>query len=149
MSTGDQGGAGGQPPASLTLDAMFDRALPEPNSGCWLWPTESREGYGHVWCGGRTRRAHIVSYELARGAVPEGLVLDHLCRVRCCINPDHLEPVTQGENIRRSPIMGQYARPTTCPKGHAFDESNTYRAGGQRYCRACRADYARRYRASR
>ena len=70
----------------------------EPNSGCWLWAgADNGVGYGKY----RGKYAHRVAYEAARGAIPEGMFLDHLCRVRCCVNPDHLEPVTNVENIRR------------------------------------------------
>lgn len=76
--------------------------IPEPNSGCWLWFGATTErGYGVVVANGRSIRAHRISYETAKGQIPEGLVLDHLCRVHCCVNPDHLEAVTQLENVRR------------------------------------------------
>lgn len=83
-------------------DRFDDKVLPEPNSGCWLWMGAiSVDGYGHI----RTRRgmekAHRISYERSRGPIPEGKVIDHLCRVRCCVNPDHLEVVDTAENIRR------------------------------------------------
>lgn len=72
--------------------------------GCWVWIRQlNNDGYGLIW-DGRVRQkvcAHRVSYELARGSIPSGLELDHLCRVRACINPDHLEPVIHAENIRR------------------------------------------------
>jgi|HubBroStandDraft_2_1064218.scaffolds.fasta_scaffold296591_2 hypothetical protein len=82
--------------------------IPEPNSGCLIWLGSTTDGYGRIGIGRsrRTRGAHIVAYELANGPVPEGLQLDHKCRVRCCVNPDHLEPVTQQVNIGRGANVG-------------------------------------------
>jgi HNH endonuclease len=72
---------------------------PEPNTGCWLWSgSRTRGEYGHM---AKHGRAHRVVYLLLRGAIPPGLQLDHLCRVRTCVNPDHLAPVTNAENSRR------------------------------------------------
>lgn len=86
------------------LPRPFDHFyIPEPNSGCWLWIGSEREsgGYGFIVRNGRSTAAHRVSYEMAKGPIPEGLVIDHLCRVHCCVNPDHLEAVTQLVNVRR------------------------------------------------
>lgn len=71
---------------------------------CWTWTgyTEAKSGYGRLSFGGARSYAHRVAYELAVGPIPEGLDLDHLCRVRNCVNPTHLEPVTRGENVRRA-----------------------------------------------
>lgn len=84
-------------------DRLFEKVHFEPNSGCWLWVgADNGAGYGTMTSGHSTRAyAHRVSYELARGPIPDGMHLDHLCRIRCCVNPDHLEPVTNAENARR------------------------------------------------
>jgi hypothetical protein len=79
---------------------------PEPNTGCWLWSgSTSTGGYGYILdyegAAKKAMRAHRWAYEKLRGPIPDGLHLDHLCRVRCCVNPDHLEAVTSGENTRR------------------------------------------------
>lgn len=78
-------------------------AMPVPFSGCWVWMGSmfSRNGYGRVWWDGRRRQAHRVLWEMANGPVPRGMVLDHRCRVRCCVNPAHLEPVTVRVNTLR------------------------------------------------
>jgi hypothetical protein len=76
--------------------------MPEPNSGCWLWTgAVSSEGYAVFEVAGKQVRAHRFSYERYRGKIPGDLTIDHLCRVRCCVNPNHLEVVTIQENIRR------------------------------------------------
>lgn len=91
---------------------------------------------------------HRYSYERAEGPVPAGLELDHLCRVRSCVNPEHLEPVTHRENMRRgSGWSGRHAQKAMCKSGHPFDEANTYWRRGGRACRACSVITQRRYRA--
>lgn len=89
-----------------------DKILPEPNSGCWFWMGGlSERDYGVIYLErGRSIRAHRIAYEMTRGPIPEGLVIDHLCRVHCCVNPDHLEAVTQGENVRRGEAMTRRGR---------------------------------------
>jgi len=126
----------------------FERLyIPEPNSGCWLWTGSLiGAGYGQFRCDGEGY-AHIWSYKQFKGPIPEGLVLDHICRVPSCCNPDHVEPVTQKENLRRSPF--DPARKTHCPQGHEYTPGNTYledgKYGDKRKCRACdRERHARR-----
>lgn len=113
-------------------------------------------GYGGLSIGGRRRRAHRVAWELHRGPIPEGLVIDHLCHVpdvcpggvtcphRRCINVDHMTLATITENARRGSkgqrgvIRGQQQRAKThCPSGHEYSEANTRLYRGNRYCRAC------------
>lgn len=126
--------------------------IPEPNSGCWLWLGHvNSQGYGQH----KKRRAHRESYEIHVGNVPDGLVLDHLCRVRSCVNPAHLEPVTNKENILRgeSP-WALNARKTHCPRGHLLSEDNLRRCfgknAGNRECKACsRENCARNKRINR
>lgn len=115
---------------------------------CWLWTgATSEKGYGHFGAGGRSRLAHRVAYELIVGVIPEGLTIDHLCRVRNCVNPDHLEPVTGAENTRRGHAGKHFADRTRCPKGHPYDEQNTrYSKRGTRVCKACQDAMTRAYR---
>lgn len=102
--------------------------------GCWIWTASlDTHGYGQFYDGKKLRKAYRVAYELYVGPVPEGLQLDHLCRVRRCVNPSHLEPVTQAENLRR----GALAR-THCKHGHPFAGENLAILNGRwRRCRIC------------
>lgn len=120
-------------------------------SGCWLWQKSKRSsGYGQICFDGRIEYVHRVSYEVFVGPIPEGQEIDHLCRVRHCANPKHLEPVSHADNIRRSDaVMGVNHRKTSCSNGHPFDEKNTRHKNGRRYCRACDADHHRNARASK
>ena len=107
---------------------------------CWPWRASIKDtGYGQFRYNGRARPAHRYSYELLIGPIPPGLVIDHLCRNRACVNPLHMEPVTNEENIRRG-LFG-VARPTPkthCPSGHPYDENNTRMdPQGYRRCRTC------------
>jgi hypothetical protein len=95
----------------------------------------------------RQRPAHRIAYELVVAPVPAELDLDHLCRVRRCVNPAHVEPATRQVNLLRGvghPAVN--AAKTHCPKGHPFDDANTYHWEGHRQCRACRFAADKRYR---
>lgn len=127
-------------------------AHPEPMSGCWLWTSVlHRDGYGLIYISGKRLRAHRVAYEAFVGSIPDGLHLDHKCRTRCCVNPDHLEPVTPRENWRRGAAPSAVAsRRTHCPNGHPYEGNNVVlrAATGWRRCRECRrAESLRRWRA--
>lgn len=123
----------------------------EPVKNCWLWQrTKIWGGYGQTQWHGRLQLVHRVMYEHYFGPIPAGKDLDHLCRVRACCNPFHVEPVTRRENMLRSPHT---IRPT-CPHGHELSGYNLVeklnRHGGvTRYCRECGRIAQRQCRARR
>lgn len=118
--------------------------IPIDAHGCWIWrAARNAQGYGVCWNGRSTQLAHRWVYEQIVGPIPDGLELDHLCRVRACVNPDHLEPVTHAENVRRSPSAN--AAKERCPQGHDYSDENTYEWRGRRQCRTCSREHKRRY----
>lgn len=125
--------------------ARLERYSELADDGCWLWTAaKTGNGYGKIWYLGRLRPAHRVAYELMVGPIEDGLHIDHLCRTPACINPEHLEPVTPAENLRRG-LHGRMV--TVCAQGHEYTPENTYIKGnGCRACRTCRRnrDKARR-----
>lgn len=140
----------GKPNVINTPAIFWSRVEKTPD--CWLWRGRLvkhpyRGGYGTFDIAGTSRYAHILAYQWTVGPVPDGLELDHLCRNRACVNPDHLEPVTHAENMRR----GAHALKASCPHGHAFSGSNlilyTARGWTERRCRACKNANARSARA--
>jgi hypothetical protein len=126
----------------------FMAKVERSEDGCWLWcASVTNRGYGRF----RTKAqgevfAHRFSYEIHVGPIPEGLHLDHLCRVRRCVNPEHLEPVTCRENLLRGDTLtAANAAKTHCPKNHPYDETNTYMNAGSRRCRTCKRDRQREH----
>lgn len=121
---------------------MEERILPCPTTGCWLWLLNPcHRGYGRRWHPDTKARtfAHRDAYELLVGPIPEGMVLDHRCRVRPCINPAHLKPVTHRTNtLRGQAPTAINARKEACVRGHPFTPENTLYTRGRRVCRACR-----------
>jgi hypothetical protein len=118
-------------PVPIRFWAKVDRT-----DGCWYWRGHIIPlGYGQFGIGNRKLvRAHRYAYEQLIGPIPDGLELDHLCGVRHCVNPSHLEPVTHAENMRRS-------RKTHCKRGHELAGDNLYfTKRGDRGCRACRTE---------
>lgn len=132
---------------------------------CWLWTGgKSNTGYGAFNLGGRPDSAHRIAFVWERGEVPEGMVLDHICHNddklciggvgcihRLCVNPNHLEVVTRGENVRRGKLVqaaiARYLKRTHCRNGHEMTEGNTFQKPNtsQRICRECHRIYQRRY----
>lgn len=130
-------------------DISHPKVEPVPETGCWLWTGNlTRLGYAHVWSGrkGKSPRAHRAFYEHVNGDIPKGLVIDHICRVRCCMNPDHMRAVPQAVNAvenSNSPSALHKAK-TRCPKC-----GGQYRVkkDGDRECPACKLVLNKRWRA--
>lgn len=111
-----------------------------PDTGCWEWTGYRRsDGYGAIRVDGKRPQAHRVVYVLLAGEIPDGLHLDHLCRVHHCVNPAHLEPVTSRENVLRGQHPNIVAfRNGMCASGrHEMAGDNVQRNGPRRCCRAC------------
>jgi hypothetical protein len=130
--------------APKTLIQRFEEKIRLGEDDCWQWMgSTTSAGYGMKWDGERVIPAHRWSYEYHRAPIPPGLVLDHLCRNTSCVNPWHLEPVTNRVNTQRgraAEVNGARLRDRThCPYGHEFTPDNTYKhARGDRQCRTCR-----------
>jgi HNH endonuclease len=127
----------------------FNRSI-DTSTDCWLWTgTVATNGYGRAWDRERKRArpAHRYSYEMFVGPVPDGKELDHLCRNRRCVRPDHLEAVVHRENVLRGVgVTSQNAVKEFCAAGHLFDEANTYRKpNGWRNCRLCTRVWSSNY----
>ncbi len=135
---------------ALLADALrrrFEERVRKTN-GCWLWRGHlNSSGYGRFKFVGGEAKAHRVGYELFVGPIPDGLVLDHLCRNTWCVNPAHLEPVTGAENtLRGFGAAAINARKTHCNKGHPLSGSNLKiyvdSAGEHRRCLTCKRAWA-------
>ena len=110
-------------------------------SGCWLYQGSlDSGGYSCLRIGQRNDRGHRITWQAANGEIPEGKHIDHLCRIRSCVNPEHLEPVTVRENtFMRALWVGDLPKQTHCPNGHEMTPENIYHRpdNGSRQCRAC------------
>ena len=113
---------------------------------CVVWTGGIRpDGYGYLYVDGKQKLAHRVAYEKEIGPIPDGLVIDHLCRTRACVNTQHMEPVTIGENVLRGETgPGINSRKTECNNGHSLDDAYMTK-DGKRVCRPCRKARSRRY----
>ena len=135
----------------IDLEERIQSKIMPVGTGCWLWTGGLQRGYGRFSFDGRCQRAHRVIYELLVGSISEDLEIDHLCRVKSCVNPAHLEAVTHQENIRRG-MTGKVnhwnSRKTHCKRGHPLSGYNLYqRPTGQRVCRECQRVSLRKRRA--
>lgn len=123
--------------SDLELSRFMAKIEPEPNSGCWIWiGSVNPDGYGRLTLRYRSEKAHRVAYEHFVGPIPAGFQVDHLCRLRRCVNPSvaHVEPVTQQVNLAR----GLGGPRTHCRHGHPIGGLVTRRDGTRsRYCRVC------------
>lgn len=140
-------------PATRILDRLDRLTMPIPFSGCMVYLGFVSEKPGYVRCKhkGRTEYAHRAVYEEAHGPIPEGLQINHLCEVKSCLNPLHLEAVTRKENARYSyrPEWNSQRSKTHCKRGHELSGDNLYQHKGRRHCKACRAAHDRQTKARR
>lgn len=129
---------------SIPLETRLESRVEHSDRGCWLWTGQRySNGYAVMHWQSKSRLLHRLTYEYFVGPIPAGMQLDHLCRIRHCVNPEHLEPVTHKENIRRAMRL-------SCVNGHRFTPENTYiPADGKRYCRECRRNRVRQQRAAK
>lgn len=107
---------------------------------CWLWlGSKDQKGYGYFGLAGKNKKAHRIAWLITHGEIPDGLVIDHLCRVPSCVNPAHIEPVTNRENVLRgiSPLAN-FAKLTHCKYGHPLTGDNVTPRGYGRRCKTCR-----------
>lgn len=132
------------PPWRPAIERFREKVAVDERSGCWLWTASIQSnGYARFNDGVNVRGGHRFAYEVFIGPIPEGLVLDHLCRVRHCVNPAHLEPVTGPENVLRGAGMAELHRQRECKNGHPATPENVYRrrsTGRVVYCRPCRRE---------
>lgn len=131
--------------SALCRETILSNIAPCPVTGCWFWlGSMTNTGYGSIYIHPKNQRTHRVSYELFKGPIPAGLVIDHLCRQPLCCNPDHLEPVTDKVNaLRGYGACAQHARKTHCPKGHPLSGDNLVKSIPRRQCRTCTNEQSR------
>lgn len=127
------------------LDLFMARVVPVTESGCWLWIGQSHSGgYGVLGKGKGREYAHRISYRIFKGMIPKGLTIDHLCRVRCCVNPEHLEAVTSRENtLRGESISALHKRKSHCKYGHELVSDNLLMVSSRpsaRICKICKRE---------
>lgn len=124
-----------------SIELLLAKASRDPDTGCWGWTAATDyKGYGKLGWRGRTSLAHRVAWEVFRGPIPPDMQLDHLCRTRCCINPDHLRVCTNRENVLCGiGVTARNATATHCPRGHALSGDNLYlQDRTKRSCKTCR-----------
>lgn len=135
-------------PAKISLEQLLEKSTyRDPNSGCWVWTgSVCVDGYGKARNSHLPKEtlAHRMSWHIRYGEIPAGTEIDHLCKVRCCVNPDHLQAVPHSENVRRGDYKTNHRNriKTHCKRGHVLDGENllveTYDGIRMRKCRECR-----------
>jgi hypothetical protein len=130
-----------------TVDRFWDKV--DMTYSCWYWRANKRGGYGQFWYEGRFVGAHRYAYELLVGKIPEGLHIDHLCKNKSCVNPAHLDPTTNRDNLLRAGTnpAAVNAIKTHCIKGHELKGNNLHinKKTGQRRCNHCHNTHNRKY----
>lgn len=134
-------------PKPTTKEQFFNKVMPVPFSGCWIWMGHmARNGYGLL----NSKRAHRVSYEFYCGPIEDGLFILHSCDTPSCVNPDHLRPGTPADNmadaVARARVHNRFqSSKTHCPAGHLYSEENTRMYRGSRHCIECTKKRARKW----
>ena len=125
------------------LPERFWRKVKISETGCWLWQaSKNADGYGNFKYGKNSQGSHRIAYEVLVQKIPNKLQLDHLCRTRHCVNPAHLEPVTQKENILRSESpSAKNAKKLFCARGHLLSAENLLICYSGRICKLCKLQY--------
>jgi hypothetical protein len=141
----------GKPSIYSSVEEKFLVSFDKEESGCWVWKgARGYKGYGALSFRGKITPAHRYSYEYYKGPIPQGLVIDHLCRNTFCVNPDHLEPVSTKTNLLRGiSFSAKNAVKTHCKYGHPFEGDNLRLSNGGRICRTCRRESGRKCDAKR
>lgn len=133
-------------PKNVLVNRIGSMYAKDDSTGCWAWiGLFDKNGYGRFWDGRSHQRAHRAAYELLVEPIPDGLVIDHLCRNTTCVNPSHLEPVTVRENTLRGLGPASInAKKTHCGRGHEFSVENTHiDTKGKRVCKTCQKNKKR------
>ncbi len=141
----------------LKLELSFRKFMGKVDKNiddCWWWKgcIDKRDGYGRFYSGQDfPNTAYGFAYLYFKGVVPKGLVIDHTCRNRACVNPDHLRVVTNKENVLCGEgLTAKFARATKCGRGHEMNEENTYiRPDGHRSCKECQRTRSRDYKSNK
>lgn len=127
---------------------LLDKSMPEPNTGCWFWMGDTvKGGYGRTTIGRVKVLSHRASYECFVNKIPKGLTVDHKCNQPNCINPQHLEAITQYDNTMKGKSFSTInAQKTHCPKGHEYNQENTfyYKINARRDCKICMKERGRK-----
>ena len=124
----------------LVIDRFMSKVAPEAITGCWLWTAHvSKDGYGRFGIGRKAHEAHRVSFKLFNGNIGENLCVDHICKVRSCVNPNHLRLLTREENSKNQ--INANSLKKVCKNGHEFSLRNN-----KRICRECQAKASQKYR---
>lgn len=128
-------------------DPWIAERVVEDSNGCWIWQLSTNKGYGRAKFEGRHQYAHRIAWELTNGPIPDGLVVDHMCFVRACLNPAHLRLLTVSENAAgKPPGFAERKRRTHCKRGHDLAVEARHKPDGRRECGVCHRERNRSYR---